>query len=44
MDKYEEARNNFCAKFCKGYQETGGRCFADGCCTKFRNYLDTNYD
>lgn len=44
MSNIEEARKNYCAKFCKGYQETGGLCFADGCCAKFRNYLDTNYD
>lgn len=29
----------FCRKHCKGFRDTGGRCFADGECEKYTEYM-----
>ena len=33
-----EEDNEFCEKHCKGYRDTGGRCFADGRCDAYWEY------
>ena len=33
-----EEDNEFCEKHCKGYRDTGGRCFADGRCGAYWEY------
>jgi hypothetical protein len=30
--------NEYCEKHCKGYRDTGGRCFADGRCDAYWEY------
>lgn len=30
--------NEYCEKHCKGYRDTGGRCFADGRCDAYWKY------
>ena len=36
-DKRRE--REYCAVVCKGYQNTGGRCYCDGRCEAFRNHF-----
>jgi hypothetical protein len=33
-----EEDNEYCEKHCKGYQDTGGRCFANGRCDAYWEY------
>lgn len=33
-----EIDNEYCEKHCKGYRDTGGRCFADGRCDAYWKY------
>ena len=33
-----EEDNEYCEKHCKGYRDTGGRCFFDGRCDAYREY------
>ena len=35
----EEQEKEFCRIVCKGYQQTGGKCFADDRCEAFRNHF-----
>lgn len=40
-----EFNNEYCEKHCKGYRDTGGRCFSDGRCDAYLEYQkQKNYD
>ena len=32
-------RYNFCKDNCKGYNDTGGKCFCDGGCETYNNFV-----
>lgn len=36
-DDYRD--RTYCRKHCKGFRESGGRCFADGECEKYTEYM-----
>ena len=36
--KQEQALKAFCKVTCKGYKDTGGKCFCDGGCDMYKNF------